>query len=650
VEDVAQAEAMLDFIRQRAVAHVGFDTEFRYSRPGLCLGRKQIVHDCRSVCPLLLSLAFAEPDGQGGGGLYRFVVDLRAPGLRPMLEDLFRMPYCFVAHFAQAELFCLFQLGLPAPDMLWDTWACEKALSLGRHHKNYAVRPGADPAATARAEDDAREREVFRYSLVATCDRYGVHHPFAGDKERLQHSFLDHPDDAPFSREQLEYAAADAVAAASLYPHQVLAATQAGPLQHLVKVEMTWAATNARMIWNGVLVDTEKCRLAQDACDRHLEELGPRLREYGITNVRSSKQMERFFAQLGLLEHFRRGGKFSFDKDRLKEVEDRHPAIPLIRAARRVYDLLDEKILSEALVGADGRVHPDHSQLGAQTGRQTCRRPNVLGLGRVFRPLIVPGPGRGIGEADWCQIEVGVAGAVYHDRRLVEMFNSGDVYSAMAQHFYADRLSVEDRFMEGKEFKKKHPALRARMKLCTLGIIYGLTPRGLALYLDTTEADAAALQERFMGMFPDLRRGLDQAPAYGAVRGYATTVSGLRRHRALGQGVLSPWERNWMTNHPVQGSAAVVFKAAGNRLDKLYRPYDAWLIIPMHDAFVFEAPLDVLEKVAELTRRVMCEAVQEYFPELRPEVEVNIEHPECWNKDGHVDSIERWMEHPTFTL
>jgi DNA polymerase-1 len=641
---------MLDFVRQRAVAHVGFDTEFRYSRPGLCLGRKQIVHDCRSVCPLLLSLAFAEPDGPGGGPLYRFVVDLRVPGLGPVLEDLFRMPYCFVAHFAQAELFCLFQLGLPAPDILWDTWACEKALSLGLHHKNYAVRPGADQAAAARAEDDARVREEFSCSLVATCHRYGVHHLFAGDKERLQNSFLDHPDGTPFSTEQIEYAAADAVAAASLYPHQVLAAAQAGPLQHLVKVDMPWAVTNARMIWNGVRVDPEKCRLAQDACDRHLEELGPRLREYGITNVRSSKQMEQFFAQLGLLELFRRGSGFSFDKDRLKEVEDRHPAIPLIRAARRVHDLLKEKVLSGALVGADGRVHPDHRQLGAQTGRQTCRWPNVLGLGRVFRPLIVPGPGRGIGEADWCQIEVGVAGAVYHDRRLVEMFNTGDVYSAMAQHFYRERLPPEDLALPGKEFKRKHPDLRGQMKTCTLGIIFGLTEHGLALQLKTTRAAAAALLRRFMDMFPVLRRGLDQAAAYGAVRGYATTVSGLRRHRAPGRGALSSWERNWMTNHPVQGSAAVVFKAAGNRLDKLYRPYDAWLIIPMHDAFVFEAPLDVLEKVAELTRRVMCEAVQEYFPKLRPEVEVNIEHPECWNKDGHVDSIERWMKEPTFTL
>lgn len=105
-----------------------------------------------------------------------------------------------------------------------------------------------------------------------------------------------------------------------------------------------------------------------------------------------------------------------------------------------------------------------------------------------------------------------------------------------------------------------------------------------------------------------------------------------------------------MLNHPVQGSAAVVFKVAGNRLDRLYPRHGAKLIVPMHDAYVFEAPIDQLQDVADLTARVMCDAVEEAFPQLRPRVEVNVSHPECWNKDGHADSLERWIEDPTYTF
>jgi DNA polymerase-1 len=105
-----------------------------------------------------------------------------------------------------------------------------------------------------------------------------------------------------------------------------------------------------------------------------------------------------------------------------------------------------------------------------------------------------------------------------------------------------------------------------------------------------------------------------------------------------------------MTNHPVQGSAAAAFKAAGNRLDRLYRRYDAWLIVPLHDAYVYEAPLGSLSEVGELTGRVMCETVQEYFPQLRPGAEVNESDPARWNKDGRADSVDRWIENPCFTF
>src|SRR5436309_9990986 len=120
-----------------------------------------------------------------------------------------------------------------------------------------------------------------------------------------------------------------------------------------------------------------------------------------------------------------------------------------------------------------------------------------------------------------------------------------------------------------------------------------------------------------------------KTPAYGALCGYVCASSGLRRHRASDVGHLTGWERNWITNHPVQGTAAVVFKAAGNRLDRLYRRYDARLIIPMHDAFVFEAPRGALQEVADLTASEMCLAVESYFPELRPRVEVNVRDPTC---------------------
>jgi DNA polymerase-1 len=656
VETAAGAWALADLARQRPVSYVGFDTEFAWDRPGVVIdaGRGLLAHDPCSIRPLAASLALAEPEPRGreGGRLFPFVLDLRRPEVLPALAAVLRLPVPFVGHALKQDLFCLLKLELPEPALLWDSWACSRCLYLGRHHRKYAARPGDDEAAEISRRERAEADEEVRHSLLANCRRHGISHPYALDKERLQQSFLTQPPDAPLVPEQIDYAAADAVAVARLYPPQVAAAARAGVLQHLTTVEMPWALTNARMAWHGVRVDADRCQQVREACARHLAGLGPQLAAHGVLNVRSFPQLRAFFGRVGLLELFRRDGKLSFDKEALADFEHRHPAIPLIRAAKKVLQLQSDKLLTGELVGADGRVHPDHRQLGTDTGRQSCRWPNILGLGKVFRPLVVPGPGRGLGEADLSQIEVGLAAAVYGDERLVEMFNTGDVYAAMAQHFYREQLPQKAQILSSLAFKnqrKEYGWMRTRMKRCTLGILYGLTPHGLALYLGISRFEAATLQERFMAMFPALRQALADTASFGGLRGYVPTVSGLRRYRAL-RGQVSAWERNWMTNHPVQGSAAVVFKAAGNRLDRLYRAHDAWLIVPLHDAYVFEAPLEALPKVGQLTERVLCESVQEYFPQLRPRAEVNATQPHCWNKDGHADSLERWMRDPTFAL
>ncbi len=98
-----------------------------------------------------------------------------------------------------------------------------------------------------------------------------------------------------------------------------------------------------------------------------------------------------------------------------------------------------------------------------------------------------------------------------------------------------------------------------------------------------------------------------------------------------------------MTNHPIQGSAAVVFKMAGNRLDRLVQELNSKLIIAFHDAYVFEAPLEQMERVAQLIKQEMIRAVQEIYPMLRPRADINIDCPECWNKDGKADSIKQWL-------
>ncbi len=210
------------------------------------------------------------------------------------------------------------------------------------------------------------------------------------------------------------------------------------------------------------------------------------------------------------------------------------------------------------------------------------------------------------------------------------------------RRIYANELTEEERHLEGLEFKSRQPEKRAAMKTCTLAMIYGSGKEGLASQLGESVAKADQLITGFLELFPALALAKERAANCSAVRGYASAISGLRRYRGS-QGTTTGWERRWLVNFPVQGSAAVVFKMAGNRLDRQFQSYGATLLLPVHDSFVFEVPTPVLEEVAALTERVMCEAVRECFPQLKPSADINIFHPDCWNKEGNVGSVERWI-------
>jgi DNA polymerase I len=643
VDTATAAADMLQLARERDIGYVGIDSEFNYAERGVIIDSKHTVYDPRSIKPLILSLVLVECL-DGGLQLYPFVVDVRRQEVLSAVQQILNLPVPFIGHYCHAELLCLWQLGLKEPLAIWDTWVAERVRYLGVYSRK--KQGSADPAGEAHAAEEHEQEDQVRYDLVSTCHCHEVPYPLATEKKRLQQSFLEHPDGETFTAEQIRYAALDAEAAARLYMPQVMEATVHGDLQHLVTIEMPFVVVNARVVWHGVRIDPVRRQQVHKACDDYLPRLQQQLADMGLANFQSHPQLVDFFNRQGLLEHFRDSHGYSFDKRHLKDLKGTHKAIDLLYDARRIQSIRADKILWPQLVGVDGRVHADHRQLGAQSGRQSCRWPNILGLDRHLRPTIVPQGDCGLGEVDLSQIEVGIAAAVYNDARLTEMFNTGDVYVNMAKLFYHKQLAAEDQRLSWQEFKDKHEHLRATMKTCTLGIIYGLTPFGLALRLKVDQGQAAGLLKEFMSMFPALRKALEDTVHFAGIRGYAVSATGLKRYRSS-CGPLSTREKNWFRNHPVQASAADVFKIACIRLDRLYPRYGAKLILPVHDAILFECPMPVLTAVAELTRSVLCQAVEEVFPQLHPRAEVNISRPECWNKDGNANALDEWLAKAT---
>jgi len=540
------------------------------------------------------------------------------------LQELLNLPIMFVGHNLQFSWYSLWQIGVEPPSRCWDTYIAERSMSLGvfnstdRENKKKFI---------------AQQEEFL--SLGHCCLRYRVPNIMLNSS----HSVV--PEELKSSTYRPHLAARKlAFVLAKLFVKQSRKAEGQGVLKHLQDIEMRWVMTNARMGWHGMLIDQNKGMHAKKVARRVRGNFIERLNPYGIENPRSQCQLKEYFRLGGLLDYFWSKGTYRFDREILKENIDLDGVVEVLLQLSRLDDIENLQLLNPLFISEEGRVHPMHIQLGAATGRQSCKYPFVLGLSREQRNLIVPSTDHAICEIDYSQIEPGVAGVVFDDKRLIKMYNTGDVYTAMADLFL-DGVSVGESLFSTYLHNETRLKSRNLMKVCTLGLIYGLSAFGLSRKLRIDEASAASLMDKFNSMFPDLINNQEIIVAQGHERGYVETATGLRRYVSTKGS--TGHDKNWMKNHPVQGSAAVVFKDAGNHLDKVLKEYNAHIILPLHDSFVVEAPIKQIDDVVDLVSEVMCSALKRHFPELAPQVSAG-KSTVNWNKDGEEAALDQWTE------
>jgi DNA polymerase I-like protein with 3'-5' exonuclease and polymerase domains len=158
-------------------------------------------------------------------------------------------------------------------------------------------------------------------------------------------------------------------------------------------------------------------------------------------------------------------------------------------------------------------------------------------------------------------------------------------------------------------------------------------------------ADAERERQSFLDCYPAIKDAMVSMVEDGRVRGYAAIIGGLRRHISQG-----PKAVNQLINTPVQAGAGVVFREAVVRLYQHFRGTATRLILPVHDAVVFECNVDDIGLVGRKASQIMVDTVRKYYPVLYPRVDINDAAPSCWNKDGRSDSLDHFLEDPFYKL
>lgn len=568
-----------------------------------------------------LQFLYKTPEDIGGSVFETLLltVQMDDPEQRRALDALLRFPSPYVGHDLALDLGWLFYYQLPLPHTLWDIRVAQRALELGAINATARSAACRDQSRQIQSKKDLQQAIEDRLDLGAIAGIY---------RERIALR--------PIVTSML-----------AISERQREAARKNGALGHLVAVEMPWVAVNARLRFDGVRIDIARHQaLLRCALDK-AQKFSADLVRQGLSNPNSHDDLQQFLGKLGLLEHFPDGaGGYSFRDELLEAYQGTSPAIDLVRAYRKALSIATtQQAVSQAL-NPGGLVHAQHIQMGTETGRQTCKAPNLHGFDRIQKNLVIPSPGYAIGEVDYSQKEVGVAAGLSNDAELIRMYNQGDVYTQIAQRFYAGRPEVAAgaEHWEIKRFREQYPRLRQQMKVVTLASIYGQEAFGLARTLGIDQALAKEFLAIFFGLFPALHHMMTVGVTQSVRRGYVELAGGLRIYLDQDPSILPSARMRIAKNYPVQGSAAVIFKSAGVRLAQAMGKYEARLLIPMHDAFVFEAPRDCFAEVTNLTAEIMVDEFRKYFPALTPQVNMNCSRPDRWIKErGYEQALEEYL-------
>ncbi|HOU75777.1 MAG TPA: DNA polymerase I [Candidatus Dojkabacteria bacterium] len=306
-------------------------------------------------------------------------------------------------------------------------------------------------------------------------------------------------------------------------------------------------------------------------------------------NVSSPKQVaDTIFKELGIGNKKRSTGS-----DILYELKDHHPSIPLIIKHREISKLLSTYVkgFEKHINTQDGisTIHTTYNQTAVITGRLSSTNPNLQNIpiksdiGQKFRQLFIPREGFELYSIDYSQFELRLLAHFSEDRQLCNDFiEEKDVHRSTASKVFS------------KNLEDITPEERRVGKTINFGIMYGLSPYGLARDLNIDPSTASNYIKEYFEHYDGVRIYLDNVIADAKENEFVQTMFGRRRKlpfinstnkKFLGSAVREA------INMPAQGSQADLIKFAMIAVDNLIENKylgKAFLILQIHDEFVIE--------------------------------------------------------------
>ena len=386
-----------------------------------------------------------------------------------------------------------------------------------------------------------------------------------------------------------------------------------------------------RMEHAGIMINPPfLAKMSQELGQEH-EELEQKM--YAIAgrafNTASPAQLsEVLFTTLELPTMGIKKGKSSYStgQKELDKLRGLHPIIELIERTRELAKLKNTYVdpLPE-LADKNHRLHTTFNQDVAATGRLSSTNPNLQNipirteLGRKIREAFVPEKGHVFVSADYSQFELRLAAVLAGDQALIDDFNGDiDVHTKTASDVY------------GIPMEQVTKNQRRDAKVINFGVLYGMSPHGLAAATGMNFIDAKQFIDDYFELRKPIRQFIDATLEKARAEGFVETFHGRRRPTpdvSSSNFMVREAGKRAAANMPIQGTEADLMKLAMMAVDEKIAGAGQQ-ILQIHDSILVECPEQNAEKVGNIMRETM-EAIA---PELPIKLKVDVSVGKNWGE------------------
>lgn len=286
----------------------------------------------------------------------------------------------------------------------------------------------------------------------------------------------------------------------------------------------------------------------------------------------------------------------------LEKYEALHPIVGEILSKKKLQKLHSTFVKGYAnYLAKDGRIHPQFNSIGTRTGRFSSKEPNFQNVVNSevadvkARNFFIPTEGGRFVVADYSQIELRIIAHFARDEVMMAAFDSG-------HDFHTETGNLMSK-LSGKQIP------RVVAKAINFGVAYGRQAPSIGDSLGIPVEQAQEFIDTWHETYFKAAAYKEYVQAQARKDGFVRTISGKQRWLLPDIQARAYWIRQHAErqafNTVCQGSAGDIMKIAMIALQPKLDPYNAYIIIQVHDELVIDTPKECAEDVAHTVQHVM---------------------------------------------